>query len=134
MKNKKFTLEELQSVRSMEGIYALTDNDKIIYIGYSRNLYIRSLEHSFEVKKQFNNISFLETSGTVAEVLEFYLIYKIRPKENILHTKDFKSWYFSLPSIVKNDISSKMKKDNYSDDFDSVIKFLEERSQDAFKQ
>jgi len=51
-----------------------------------------------------------------------------------LHTKDFKSWYFSLPSIVKNDISSKMKKDNYSDDFDSVIKFLEERSQDAFKQ
>jgi len=60
MKNKKFTLEELQSVRSMEGIYALTDNDKIIYIGYSRNLYIRSLEHSFEDKKQFNNISFLD--------------------------------------------------------------------------
>ena len=50
-----FTLEELQVARNVDGVYFLyNENKELVYIGKSRNIYLRILEHKFENKKKFS--------------------------------------------------------------------------------
>ena len=106
-----FTLEELQVARNVDGVYFLyNENKELVYIGKSRNIYLRILEHKFENKKKFE---YFKMTGTAREIftdlLEVCLI-DIYSKKASLYNKtklntSFDNFYFHLPSSIKDEIS-----------------------------
>ena len=106
-----FTLEELQVARNVSGVYFLyNENKELVYIGKSRNIYLRILEHKFENKKKF---SFFKLAGTRSEIfadlLEVCIIDIYSKKANLYNkTKlntSFDNFYFHLPSSIKDEVS-----------------------------
>ncbi len=104
-----FTLEELQVARSVSGVYFLyNENKELVYIGKSRNIYLRILEHKFENKKKF---SFFKLAGTRSEIfadlLEVCLIDIYSKKANLYNktalNTSFDNFYYHLPEYVKKD-------------------------------
>ena len=106
-----FTLEDLQSVRNLTGVYFLYNKNKeLVYVGKSVDIYTRILEHKFENKKDF---SYFKATGTVkhtfAELLELALIDRYKNKYNLLNkaftNMSFDKFYFHLPTEIKNNTS-----------------------------
>ena len=97
-------LEKLQRYRNKEGVYTLFNNEEIVYIGYSRNVYVRILEHIVDSKKIFNRIMSFSSSHLSEEdalIMEMLLICKYSPEYNIVKFSSFKMWFNSLPSVHK---------------------------------
>ena len=105
-----FTLEELQVARNVDGVYFLyNENKELVYIGKSRNIYLRILEHKFENKKKFD---FFKMTGTSREIftdlLEVCLIDIYSKKANLYNktrlNTSFDNFYYHLPSSVKDEV------------------------------
>jgi len=105
MAKKTFTLDSIQDLRKA-GIYLLYKNNALVYIGISKNVYVRILEHSFEDKKDFDSIEVINTKEdanyTITEIMEIFLINHYRPQYNKLVVDDMFTFFNSLPSIVKD--------------------------------
>ncbi len=112
MLKKTFTLDGIQELRKA-GLYFLYKEDILVYIGVSKNVYVRILEHSFEGIKSFDSIKVLMSpevvEHNVTEIMEVFLINKFTPKYNKLVITDTFSYYHALPSSVL----SKLGKDSF---------------------
>lgn len=101
---KTFKLEELQTIKRQSGIYALKKEGVIVYIGQSKNVYCRILEHIMEAKKDFDDIIAIYCEDmTDVEVTEVSIIAILKPKYNMLHT-DIELYHRLLPTKVKEDL------------------------------
>lgn len=114
-----FTLDDLQPLRGLTGVYFLYNSKKeLVYIGKSTNIYLRILEHNFENKKDF---SYFKATGTVnllySEMFEIYLIEKYKKKCNLLNKAtietSFSNFYFHLPTEIKEKITVDSLELNY---------------------
>lgn len=109
MQGKTFTLNGLQDLRKA-GLYYLYKDDVVVYIGVSKNIYVRVLEHCFEEAKEFDSIKVDTFDGafnqTLLEVFEVMLISKQKPKYNKLVVNDLFSYYNSLPSVVIKELGN----------------------------
>lgn len=73
-KNKK------QFVSSITGLYLLFKNDKVVYVGQSKNIFARLVAHQSE--KDFNGYYIYECSIEKAKALEIYFIINFNPEYN----------------------------------------------------
>lgn len=64
-----------------EGVYFLYDNDELVYIGTSDNLYRRIGQHIAEKTKTFNRFELYPTTDRIK--LEGFLIKMFKPKYNV---------------------------------------------------
>lgn len=71
-----------------KGIYFLYDNDELVYIGRSYNVFDRVSTHAVENIKTFNNYSYILTDDI--NDIEKYMIYKYKPKYNVMSMRDYK--------------------------------------------
>jgi len=105
MKKKTFTLDNIQDLRR-SGLYFLYKDDVLVYIGVSKNIYVRVLEHCFDGKKDFDSIKTLASednvSHTSTEIMEIFLISSLKPKYNKLIIEDTFIYYNTLPSAFKH--------------------------------
>lgn len=95
------SLNDLQSVRGINGVYFLYEDNEIVYIGRSGNIYTRLLEHIVEDKKKFSNFKAIKIAETGSEILEVFLISKLKPKYNNLVVNDMETWTRTLPKIAE---------------------------------
>ena len=90
--------KKLQKYRSVQGIYALIQNSKIVYIGYSKNVYIRSLEHIADGKIVFNDLKCMPyVNREEGLIYEMALISIAKPIHNKIKFDNFIHWLYSLP-------------------------------------
>ncbi len=66
----------------MIGIYMLKDGDEVVYVGKSKDIHKRILQHSLS-EKIFDNHSFVECSEELLESTEISYIQMLAPKYNI---------------------------------------------------
>lgn len=101
-------LEDVQHIDRKSGIYALLENNKIVYIGRSRNVYQRVLEHIVENKKEFSNVRMISNDDDIQmDIMEVILISVINPKYNILKI-DKEIFIKTLPFICQDHIPKKL--------------------------
>jgi len=98
--------KEIQKAPKKSGIYALLNNNEIVYIGRSTNCYQRILEHCAENKKEFNSVSYFieDLSDPFLDILEVGVIYSLKPKYNKLVIQDLWTYFNCLPYIIRSDI------------------------------
>ena len=67
-----------------KGVYFLIQDDEIVYVGESKNVYARLLFHYNDDSKKFNKIYFIhiDSSTKKRRAIESYYIMKINPKYN----------------------------------------------------
>lgn len=100
-------LKDLQKTRDKQGIYFLYNQDKeLIYIGQSRNIYIRLLEHIAENKKQFEYFKAIKIDDSdFMELMEIYLIQLYKETHNLLNRLtikfDFENFFLNVPSSIR---------------------------------
>ena len=100
-------LKYLQKTREKQGIYFLYNQDKeLIYIGQSRNIYIRLLEHIAENKKQFDSFKAIKIDDSdFMELMEIYLIQLYKETHNLLNRLtikfDFENFFLNVPSSIR---------------------------------
>lgn len=100
-------LKDLQKTREKQGIYFLYNQDKeLIYIGQSRNIYIRLLEHIAENKKQFFYFKAIKIDDSdFMELMEIYLIQLYKETHNLLNRLtikfDFENFFLNVPSSIR---------------------------------
>lgn len=100
-------LKDLQKTREKQGIYFLYNQDKeLIYIGQSRNIYIRLLEHIAENKKQFEYFKAIKIDDSdFMELMEIYLIQLYKETHNLLNRLtikfDFENFFLNVPSSIR---------------------------------
>lgn len=100
-------LKDLQKTRDKQGIYFLYNQDKeLIYIGQSRNIYIRLLEHIAENKKQFDSFKAIKIDDSdFMELMEIYLIQLYKETHNLLNRLtikfDFENFFLNVPSSIR---------------------------------
>lgn len=97
-------LKKLQKIRNKAGIYALINDDNLIYIGSSFNMYTRVLEHIASAKITFNHILDVIVSEDAhtqdmeeIRIIEMGIICATRPPSNKICFDDFREWIYSLP-------------------------------------
>ena len=101
------SLKDLQKTRDHQGIYFLYNKEKeLIYIGQSRNIYIRLLEHIAENKKQFECFKAIKFDDSdFMELMEIYLIQLYKESHNLLNRLsiyfDFENFFFHIPSSIR---------------------------------
>lgn len=118
------TLQELQKIKREQGIYALIKDCEIVYIGQSKNVYTRVLEHIVDGKKEFDEISFLCTSETLLlEIVEIFAIAQVKPKYNKL-VADFENFYYLLPHSIKSKGTLLKSKERLKAGIDDVLEQL----------
>ena len=79
---KLFNLSDIQKFRNIQGMYILGYENNVIYIGKSKNIYTRILEHYFN-GKVFDEIWALSVSDeNTLDILEQVFIRRMKPKEN----------------------------------------------------
>jgi len=101
MNGKTFTINDIQHLRNLSGVYMLYDGNELVYIGVSRNVYQRILEHCTENKKIFSSIKAITNSNyLLVELLEVLLISKNKTRYNKLRVDNFFSFYNSIPSTL----------------------------------
>lgn len=100
------TLKTLQKVRGVAGVYFLYNKDnELVYIGQSKNIYTRILEHKFENKKKFESFIHIKFDDTFTrEIYEITFISIAKPKYNKLVVDDINKWALNLPTSFKKDI------------------------------
>lgn len=76
-----------------EGVYFLYDDDELVYIGESDNLFRRIGQHIAEKIKKFNRFEIYPTESR--KELEGFLIRMLKPKYNISDGKWFGHSYIS---------------------------------------
>lgn len=77
------------------GIYFLTNNDDVVYIGQSINVSFRVKTHLKENKKEFCDVYIIECCKEKLNELENHFIVKYNPKYNkILNNSDVNCNYF----------------------------------------
>ena len=100
-------LKDLQKTRDKQGIYFLYNQDKeLIYIGQSRNIYIRLLEHIAENKKQLEYFKAIKIDDSdFMELMEIYLIQLYKETHNLLNKLtikfDFENFFLNVPSSIR---------------------------------
>ena len=96
-------IQLLQEYRNRgRGIYFLIDNNDIVYIGRTSQLYIRILEHAAEGKKQFDNFYCIVTNHlpiTYEVELEMSMICFFKPIHNKIIFDSYFNWYHSIPYV-----------------------------------
>lgn len=104
MAEKTFTLDSIQDYRK-PGIYFLYKDDILVYIGVTKNIYVRILEHSFDVKKDFDSFKTFKDETdfdyTSLEIVEVFLINCLTPKYNKLVAKSTFTYFNTLPTSVR---------------------------------
>lgn len=93
-------LKQLQRFRNHRGIYCLYNDDEVVYIGSSENLYVRVLEHIAEKTKEFNKVKAFNGQNHTKEdnlITEMGLICKFQPKLNKIKFDSFFNWFYSIP-------------------------------------
>jgi len=94
-------LKKLQKYRNKKGVYCLYNKDNLVYIGYSSNVYVRTLEHISESKKEFNKIKAFDGSEISTQnnlLVEMGLICEFKPLYNKIYFESFFIWFNSLPN------------------------------------
>ena len=61
--------DKLQFIRNIGGVYFLYNLDELVYIGYSKNIYIRILEHFYN-NKGFDSFSYYELKNYSANEMK----------------------------------------------------------------
>ena len=103
-KRFKKNLKDLQNIKRCNGIYFLFDKNEIVYIGYSRNVYCRVLEHIIEDVKVFDEVTALYNEDLLtSQVMEVALISELKTKYNKLSI-DFDLYWRVLPLEVKKQL------------------------------
>lgn len=106
MKTNAFDKEKYQHFRKKSGVYALVSKNKVVYVGSSKDIYTRILEHIIEGKKKFDNVVARTNrfygnddgfNDLLTRVVEIGVICKLRPPLNIIMFDNFKYWLYSLP-------------------------------------
>ena len=98
-------LEEIQHLFRNSGIYSLLKDNEIVYIGRSRNVYQRVLEHIVEGKKDFDKAFAAGRGGEIyMDIMEVLLIAELHPKYNLLKI-DKTLFLRVLPFDCKKEIS-----------------------------
>lgn len=102
---EKFTLDSIQNLKT-SGLYFLYENNILVYIGISRNIYNRVLEHNFNGKifdsvKMYENLQ--NMPYTALEIIEVLLISKACPKYNKLKIDNDLIYIRTLPTIAKEE-------------------------------
>lgn len=121
-----FTLDDLQSLRGLTGVYFLyNDKKELVYIGKSTNMYSRILEHKFENKKDFSYFkAACSNSLTFVEIMEIYIIDRLRTKYILLNKRfietSFDNFYFHLPAEIKKG----MPMNSILKAYDKIINFV----------
>lgn len=102
---KMIKLSEMQHIFKDSGIYSLLKDNEIVYIGRSRNVYQRVLEHIVEGKKDFDK-AFATGRGSemYMDIIEVLLIAELHPKYNVLKI-DKTLFLRVLPFDCKKEIS-----------------------------
>lgn len=101
----KITLDDLQRLRNEKGVYFLYNNKKLVYIGYSDNIYLRILEHKLEAKKEFEELLWTKYEDREVAILsEAYLIHKLKPKYNKLIVENFNKWFLTISLLLSKKI------------------------------
>jgi hypothetical protein len=93
-------LKQLQRFRNHRGIYCLYNDNEIVYIGSSENLYVRVLEHVAEKAKDFNRVKAFNGKDHSKEnnlMAEMGLICEFQPKLNKIKFESFFNWFHSIP-------------------------------------
>lgn len=114
--NKTEMKKKASSLRGVEGLYILTQNKEAVYIGKSRNIYLRILEHLIEDTKQFDGIKVVENEVYLnIEIIEVLVIKELLPKYNKLVIESEFVFLNTLPSFVFKDKSKEdFIKDKYT--------------------
>lgn len=85
MLNKKQILELSKSIKNpiIKGVYFLIFKDKIVYVGYSKDILKRVKAHNKDIKKIFNKISYVtyEDDEQMKNDEREYIAY-IKPRYN----------------------------------------------------
>lgn len=106
-----FKLAELQYLKREIGIYCLKDNGRIVYIGQSKNVYCRCLEHIIEGVKTFDSMRAMYLDDSVeVQIMEAIIIGLYTPKYNKLIVDPY-TYYSSLPYEIKSNLSKKNYKE-----------------------
>jgi len=107
MNKKTFTLEGIQDLRKA-GLYFLYKDHELVYIGVSKNVYVRILEHSFENKKEFDSVKTLiatdSINHTMTELIEVFLIHNLKPTYNKMIVQSKFTYFCTLPSIASKEL------------------------------
>jgi excinuclease UvrABC nuclease subunit len=67
------------------GVYFLWDEDELVYIGESENIYLRIGQHIKDGRKRFDDFTIYITEDR--KLLEAYLINVLKPKYNKAHNQ-----------------------------------------------
>lgn len=93
----------------INGVYALFDGNKCVYIGQSNNCMRRIGEHFGDTEKEFDSYEVFDLTENISkkdkDYIEEYLIKEITPKYNVQHA--YRSIYrliTDLPFKNKNDV------------------------------
>lgn len=117
-------LDYLQKLKRQNGLYFLYNNDELVYIGQSKSVYTRVLEHIVDNKKTFNDVTALyHEDVTNSEIMEIALIYLKKPKYNKLVIQDIGKFLFLLPSCVGEFFKNK---ENVLNEAQKIIQLLED--------
>lgn len=100
-------LKNLQKTRDIQGIYFLyNENKELIYIGQSRNIYVRLLEHIAENKKHYQYFKAIKIEDSdFMELMEIYLIQLYKESHNLMNRLsvkfDFENFFLHIPSSLR---------------------------------
>lgn len=97
--------DSIQHIRKKSGIYVLVNNNNPLYIGYSMDIYIRLLEHSFN-KRKFDIFGYYELVGfnrKETQLIEILMIKRYTPKENKMIVKKTKGFYMKYKHFMECD-------------------------------
>ena len=89
--------------KDKQGVYILTKNDTIVYIGQSGDVYQRLHQHQYEnVRFEADKAYVVQNSwfSNIEETLylEMAFIIGLNPKYNRIKFDNFSMWYYSLPN------------------------------------
>lgn len=103
-------IKKIKNARGMAGIYFLFENENLVYIGQSSDVYVRLLEHLAENEKKFTSFELCGVNKNQQDEFLFQLfelcsISVYKPKYNKLVVKDLWEWYNILPQKFKDNIT-----------------------------
>lgn len=119
-------IKDLQHIKRQNGIYALCKDKEIVYIGVSKNVYCRVLEHIIDDSKDFNNVIGLYNDNILnTEITEVVIISRLKPKYNKL-VIDEDLFFKTLPkSILGDDLII------FKDTASNIIKKIEAKTNEV---
>lgn len=68
--------------KSLSGVYFLINNEEVVYVGMSLNMFNRVQEHIKNSEKLFNKVTFFDTHRVARSAVESYYISPLNPRLN----------------------------------------------------